>query len=74
MHDGNGNGWLSNELLGNGRLGDGQRKDLAMDGLTAMQRQWSDLTTMDSLMAMAMNGLAMDSSAINGTMAWRWTA
>jgi hypothetical protein len=74
MHNGDGNGWLGNGWPGNGRLGDGQRKDLAMDGLTAMQHQWSNPTAMDSLMATAMNGSAMDGSAMNGTMAWGWTA
>jgi hypothetical protein len=41
-----------------------------MGGLTAMQQQWSNATAMDSLMAMAMNDLAMDGSPMDGAMAW----
>jgi hypothetical protein len=45
-----------------------------MDGLMAMQRQWSNPMAMDSLTATAMNGSAMDGSAMNGAMAQQWTA
>ncbi len=49
--------------LGYGQL-DGNAK--AMDGLTAMQRQWSNVAAMDGSMATAMNDLAMDGSAMDG--------
>ncbi len=74
MHDSDGNGWLGNGRLGDGRLGNGRRKDLVMDSLTAMQRQWSNPTEMDSLTATAMNGLAMNGLAMNSAMAQQWTA
>ncbi len=67
--DGDGDGWL-----GDGRLGDGLRKGLAMDGVTATRQQWNDPTAMDGSTVNAMNGSATDGSAIECAMAWRWTA
>jgi hypothetical protein len=79
----NGNG-DSDGWIGNGRLGNGWRKGLAMDGLTLMQWQWrawsatwwgrGNAMAMDGLMVTAMNGSATDGSAMDGAMAWRWTA
>jgi hypothetical protein len=56
MAQGFGYGWL-----------EGNTK--TMDGLTATRWRWSDETAMDGLMATGMNNLAMDGSAMDGTMA-----
>jgi hypothetical protein len=42
--------------------------------LDATQWQRSNATAMDGSMATAMNDSAMDGLAMDGAMAWRWTA
>jgi hypothetical protein len=58
---------------------DGRRDGLVMDGFMATRRWWTswrgrDVDGSATAMAMAVNGLVMDGSAMDGARAWLWLA
>jgi hypothetical protein len=56
------------------RLWLAQRRRDGDGWLDTTQRRRSDVTAMDGLMATEMNDSAKDGLAMDGAMAWQWTA